>query len=304
MKKKIFASIISLVVLAFAGVGTTFAMLSNQTSKNIAITAGQVNLTSQIEEASLYTPKEIDFENMVITDPTNIASGNTFGNGGTASISGGNITLTNIALGDSITFKITFNNQSNIAIKYRVYYEDVTSYSGTPSHKLFDELAFTADGNATHVGVVKPWTKVNASTSIPSIEVKIELPISAYTTGIENSQIKFTVEAVQGNAKTKDIQALAYRTDSSGYGARGEIRINDETDVIESYDTNFNYVKVYGGDVLTIYPRLLRRVQVYTYLTDPDIIEETLVNEEKDTEFTVTVPNDINIVIRFYPQAS
>lgn len=142
-----------------------------------------------------------------MSDSANVADNenHTFRNGGTATIdTNGNLTLTNMTPGDSVSFTIDVENNSNVAIKYRTVISCVQG-------DLFSSLVVTVnddtfDGSTAVTG----WSDVVAAgTAIAGISVKIELPASA-TEQDAYCSISYKIEAVQGNAQTENPDPNTY----------------------------------------------------------------------------------------------
>jgi len=201
--KKLILPILSVIAFTSIGVGTTFALFTSKDESNIAIQAGKVNVSATIDNLNLYSPTLVALDGTIMDD-TNAASTTNFYNGGTASISDGVLYLDNITPGDKVSFKINIKNNSNVEIKYRAIYSDITTYTGTETYKLIDVLKVKLDDETiSTASVIKDWTKTSLD-NIDPLNVSVELPT---TTEKEYSSLKcsirFEVEAVQGNAYTE-----------------------------------------------------------------------------------------------------
>ncbi len=186
MKKRIVLSAILVITLSFCLLtGATFALFTSESEVNIAVTSGKVNVVAEIKDIELYSMD-------------NKQDGSVFENGGTASYDSdtGKLTLVNATPGDKVKFNIVVTNNSNITIQYRVNW--------TVDGVLSEALVAKADEKEL-VNGSSDWTKwdipVNESET-KVISVEVELPIEAGNEYQEKTaDIKFLVEAVQGNAK-------------------------------------------------------------------------------------------------------
>ena len=176
--------------------GATFALFTSDSSVNIAITSGNVEVTATASDLTVYSPTSVNEDGIVNADNAVDENGGKFVNGGTATLTGSELKLDNMTPGDKATFKITVKNKSTVAIKYRTVIE-------AQDEGLFAGLAINIGGKNT-VGATE-WKKLEANAEISDAEKAcvIELPVTA---GSEyrnkKCTLKFTVEAKQGNAET------------------------------------------------------------------------------------------------------
>ncbi len=195
LNKKANAILVSLGAIALAGsviAGSTYALFTSESKTNIAVTSGKVDVAATISDLKTYSgvdltgDPETDAENIVLTDTQG-----EFSNGGTAKFEGDTLKLANMTPGDKVTFKINIKNNSNVAAKYR------TVVSSDES-ELFDALEYDLGGASGEV--YSAWANVEDKT----LECSVEFPSDAGNDFQElEANIKFTVEAVQGNAKTE-----------------------------------------------------------------------------------------------------
>lgn len=201
--KKLIFPLLSIAACASIGVAGTYALFTSNNETNIAITSGKVNVTATLDDVELYSPALINLDGTV-ADATNAATATKFFNGGTASINSGVLSLSNMTPGDRASFKVNIKNNSNVDIKYRVIYSDVTSYVGTETYKLIDKLEVKNNSEQLYADyVVVDWTKTSGD-DIDPLNISVELPT---TVGNDYSNlscaIRFSVEAVQANAYTE-----------------------------------------------------------------------------------------------------
>lgn len=157
-----------------------------------------------------------------IADATNLASGNTFAGGGTATFTAPNentLEISRIAPGDKISFDIELTNQSNIKTKYRLKIEGkgktFTTAEGEQKtdEVLLSALKTTIQENDGEVKVyeklklhVSEWRELDYNvTAISTLHITIEFP-TYEGNEYQNRECSFvySIEAVQSNAKTED----------------------------------------------------------------------------------------------------
>ncbi len=191
--------------------GATYALFTDKSEVNVAVTSGKVDVQATPEKLTLYSPTWIDYDTKEIVDRTNAAENGKFANGGTAKLEGGTLKLDKIAPGDRVNFDIKFANQSTIAAKYRVKMEslgDLALVTGlTISIAKNEEEAQSFTRIATYIS---EWRDLSVETeAIETLHVMVEL---ASTQGNDYAgrecSLKFTIEAVQSNAKVTDESKL------------------------------------------------------------------------------------------------
>ena len=159
--------------------GSTFALFTSESKVDIAVTSGKVEVSATIGG--------LETSSMGVAQ----AAG-TFANGGSATLSGGTLTLANVTPGDMATFVITATNSSTVSVRYR--------FTWSISGELAPYLTATVDGNAI-VNNSTPYA-IWEGDSTKSFNVAVELPA---TVGNEaqgkTADISFRVEAVQGNVE-------------------------------------------------------------------------------------------------------
>jgi len=300
-KRKVFAILLSTIPFIGICVGATYALFTSNASTSILVTAGKVNVSASIGDLNLYSPTSIDMDTGAIIDDTNAASGGYFANLGTASIdASGKLSLINITPGDKVSFNIDLTNNSNVKIKYRVLFNDCTVYpTPKPSPVLFDELVVKAGGNKVSSTVV-PWTLVEPGASVNDLNISVELPTTAPSEVIgQSSELKFSVEAVQGNAYTSNPQSLSYNVSGASLG---KIKINDG-EFINITEYFNDPVEVNTGDVVYIDPVNLRFIEIKTYTTDPSA-STVIFYENIDSIMNFTVESGLNYIVTYFPYAS
>ncbi len=194
MKKKALLSSILTVVLCLGLIaGSTLALFTTEEQTDIAVTSGSVRMSAFLREDSVTT----------YWCDAPVGTDKMFKDGGSARISGKELVLSNMLPGDRVDVVIDVENESNIAIAYRV----VMTVEG----KLGEVLVATAKSDAMSAEInnlkkSSDWVDVGmvggAGEAISSITVSVELP-----TEVGNEYKKATgkvilsIEAVQQNAK-------------------------------------------------------------------------------------------------------
>lgn len=236
MKKKFLLSSILTIALCLSLIaGSTFALFTDTTDFNIAVTSGDVEVYAKAEltdvwsaEASAVAADKYyvdEFKNTydrkflgTTTDANGNVSG-TFTNGGTATIKGANLEILRLTPGDGVSFDIAVDNRSDVAIKYRYKIE-------ANDTNLATGMVVTIDG-VQHERLsswTSAWFSVTAPDGNPNPiinkEIKIELPVyagneyqSEYKNDpqkIEKLEYTITVEAVQGNADFTEPEEFIY----------------------------------------------------------------------------------------------
>ncbi|MBQ7387520.1 MAG: hypothetical protein IJW03_05085 [Clostridia bacterium] len=110
-RSALLSSVITVALCLSLITGATFALFTDTTTVNIAVTAANVDVTAAIAEDSIQT--------LSIGD-SSVRTDGSFENGGQAQIDGANLKLSLMTPGDIAKFTIEVTNSSNIKIKYKV----------------------------------------------------------------------------------------------------------------------------------------------------------------------------------------
>lgn len=200
MKKRILLSSILTIALCLCLIaGSTFALFTDESKVNIAVTAGKVDVKASIDGLELYSPKKMN-ESGDILDADNGAHNDTdpktFMLDGTATLEDNLLTLTNIVPGDKASFKIQITNNSNVNVKYRT----IIKIAEDSDTELAEALEFDIGGEKV-VGETE-WKELTAD---QTLDCSVLLPSTAGNECKNKTcTISFTVEAVQGNTQTVD----------------------------------------------------------------------------------------------------
>ena len=206
MNKKTKRGIIltSLASIAFAGsllAGSTYALFTSESTTNIAVSSGTVDVVATIDESSLVTYSGVDLTGNADSDTLKeTETKGKFTTGGTATINAdGDLELENVAPGDKVTFNIKVTNKSNILVNYR------TKVNFVEDNCLSDALKITIGEQSFNRKIVTSYKSLAVGSSEETIPVTVEMPSSA---GSEyqglSCKISYTVEAIQGNAATSN----------------------------------------------------------------------------------------------------
>ncbi len=204
-KKTIVTSIVSIATsLSLIG-GSTFALFTDESNVNIAVTSGKVDVLATVQQDSLKL-YSFDVEQ----------SNNTFENGGTAEFdANGALSLNRLTPGDKATFTISVANNSNVAIQYRVK----MAVEGELANALVASASMGENENTQTLksGENTAWARVGVTDGkgddIDDINVSVEFPNTDDSISKDNkdneyqnktANVSFTVEAVQGNAQMVD----------------------------------------------------------------------------------------------------
>lgn len=198
MKRNVIVSAFLAIALCMSVIaGATFALFTSTAKVNLSITSATVKVSADVENLKLYSTTEVN-------PATNKGkkqdlTGNTFLLGGTANFTDGVLTLDRLAPGDGVTFDIKLTNKSNIDVKYRVVIGEATGGD------LADALDITVNGDKYEGAINTEWNEVAANADIPSVPVKVELPVAADNDYAEKTvSLDITVEVVQASIKNTE----------------------------------------------------------------------------------------------------
>ncbi|MBR1867548.1 MAG: hypothetical protein IJ800_03090, partial [Clostridia bacterium] len=231
-KKKILLSSVMVIALCLSLIaGSTFALFTSESKVNIAVTSGKVDVKASITDLSVYSAKSDD--EITETDVYYAGEATAYGvtskyrwvdpeipstegndgsvtykftNSGEAIVNGGSLTLNRITPGDRVTFDIAISNTSNVDIQYRIIYEIIND-DGLASGLItkIDGIEYASVKSRTTEWI----NKTAEEPEIANVKFDISLPVDAGDRYQElNAEMLFTVQAVQGNAKVSDDDAV------------------------------------------------------------------------------------------------
>jgi len=231
MKKKVLLSSIATIALCLCLIaGSTFALFTDTTDFNIAVTSGDVEILATAEVSAIYSAKAIT--EAYTGNPDDLfrdengafyiheKQTNTFLNGGTAEVVDGKVVINRITPGDKVDIDIKVANTSDVAISYR--YKLVSDNTNLATGMKV--TTFNKDGSNTATEALAIWTSdwysagapAGVAEQIPTRTISVELPVYAgneYQTEkaegkIESVEYTIIVEAVQGNANTMNEEKI------------------------------------------------------------------------------------------------
>lgn len=216
-KKALLVSIMTIALCVSLIAGSTYALFTSSKELDVAVTAGQVELTAVYDTSSMLT-----WSSLYHTEADARTDGK-FDNNGTAKFEGTNVIIDRMTPGDVAKFKIDVENLSNVNVQYRVR---MISLAGAHEVDLTEALTITAyiDGAiypVTGTENASVWRFIDANQPIEDIWVTVafrntpmdlsDLSVGNPDNKYQNAQAKmaFVVEAVQGNAQVFNYVAAA-----------------------------------------------------------------------------------------------
>lgn len=198
MKKRnklplILPSLLTILGCIAIGSGSTYSLFTSEATNNITNSSGKVSLTSNIAISSLYSPTKIDSDG-TISDATDASKDGKFANGGTVTLAGNNVTISEMAPGDKVTFSLSLKNESTIKVKYRVKLSGGSMLNKTLTDSETDEEKKLK---------LNYWNELEPSSNddpIKSLTLSLELP-TTYAKEFKDELVSIIVEAVQGNSE-------------------------------------------------------------------------------------------------------
>ena len=208
-KTKIVASAAATIAMcASLAVGGTFALFTSESKVNVTVSSGKVKVVANANNLTLHSPTSIGLDGVVVDD-TNAASATAFTNGGTASITDGNVVeLYEMTPGDSASFDIVVTNESSVTVQYQTkleMLEGIDLFSGLRIMlKKGEDPAYAYDGMTAY----SQWATLTEQGEVETTKVTIELPADAGNQYQGRTcKLAFTVNAVQGNTEVMQPEA-------------------------------------------------------------------------------------------------
>ncbi|MBQ8311205.1 MAG: hypothetical protein IJX80_09375 [Clostridia bacterium] len=260
MKKKVLLSSIATIALCLCLIaGSTFALFTDSTNFNIAVTAGDVEIYAKADikaiwsasgenvDESLVDAFLVDENNHSYNHVDRTADG-TFINGGVAELTGENqqnLTISRLTPGDRVDVDIVVENKSDVAMVYRYKLISNNTNLATGMVVTIDVGEETEQSYEALAQWTSEWYPVIAAPNgepdpIPVKTISVELPVYAgneYQSEADNVQsVEYTiiVEAVQGNAVTDDESAVVvYQTEPVDAANLVQATYEDETGVFD-----------------------------------------------------------------------
>lgn len=196
MKKRVLlVSILTIALCISVIAGSTYALFVDDTKVNISVTAGNLDVTASIENGKLLTHS--------VGDAAEFSREGSFANGGMAVIdpdNSSNVLISGMTPGDKIRFNVDVENNSDIAIRYRIKWASNVSETEVD---LADALNVTVQVNGEDelnmTDRVSDYYDVSANGEITTFTVTVEFPDRADNNSFRGAKgsLSFVVEAVQ-----------------------------------------------------------------------------------------------------------
>ncbi len=198
MKKKlIVGSALTVAMCTSLIAGATMALFTSNTTANVAITSGNVQVNASVADASIYTKQ------LGASEYTQGLTG--VSQDAVVSAEGGTVTLNNILPGDGVKLRIDIANPSSVAIKYRVKVvadgaiADNLLVGMSDTDDNITEIASDLEEYTYYTNYVSDWKSLAKQSPIAPVYLSVELPSYEKATAASGT-VSFSVEAVQGNS--------------------------------------------------------------------------------------------------------
>ena len=192
MKKKIIISSIAMIALCLCLIaGSTFALFTAETTVDIAVTAGDLEVSAEIVEGSDMLASLGDYDDASAVDPTSdFTRRDKFANGGSADLTGGKLVISQMTPGDGVCFKVLVKNTGDVAVKYTLKASDLGPKDQAEAEKesLYEILEIKA---YTLAGVVLEGVNTyTADTVAPGNEIEFYVTV-VFPNGTPAEQNKY-----------------------------------------------------------------------------------------------------------------
>lgn len=183
-------STVIVLICVILAIGSTFSIFTGSTDSDINVNTGEIKLGASIEQLETYS--------------LGVKQDSGFANLGTAEINGATLDISNMTPGDAAKLHVVFDNQSTIAIAYRIK----LAVDGELAEAL--KITITQSGNDIPLSTdATDWVHTTAAKqAIDDIVVSIELPKETtddYQS--KNATIAFQLEALQSNVITDKVSS-------------------------------------------------------------------------------------------------
>lgn len=179
--------------------GATFALFTSDSSIDITVSSGKVNVESRIENLQYAADVTETFDEWIDAVADGDALTGTFPVvGGGVRLQGNALSLTEFIPGDAVQFELNITNNSTVAVKYRVRLIADESV-------LAQYLKVTVDGEPVELKgttALVSWTDLAVGDEPSKVAVRIVLPASVtheQVVGGADCKLSVSVLAVQGN---------------------------------------------------------------------------------------------------------
>lgn len=191
-KSALLVSVLAIVLCAAVIAGATFALFTDKSDLNIAVTSGDLDVTAQITSTATYS--------MGVKQ-----EGGAFENGGKLTVDGGKVSLDRMTPGDKAVIELKIENNSDIAVKQRF----IMSAGSASDPALLDQMLFGVSGKNPESYEAASFTYYSNFTSSwedgsadgETRYITVELPEYAGSAAQGKAcSFDLAVEVVQGNA--------------------------------------------------------------------------------------------------------
>ena len=264
--KPIIMSALAAIVFGTITVGTTFALFTDKAETKINVKSGKIDLNLELNSGlNLYsavydgTGEVLDENNQKYSLVEQTGS---FLNGGTATVEGNDILVSNITPGDKIAFKLNISDDSNVIYKYRLSVRASKLNDSDPdgdyvtlTKNLESSLKFYGDEAETSLlkekeisGASKyqtSWYLSSENAIRNHVSGEIMMPLNTGNIAQDKgARFTFTLEAVQGNAHVEGEEETIIAGASiyevvHGTGSAYTIK---KTDILSGATTDTDYI--------------------------------------------------------------
>ncbi len=193
-KRIILASVACLLGVGAVVGGVTYAVFSNESKVNIAVTSGKVDVEAYVvngQDGLTLTHKEWNSETGEYEEKAGLYNGEA-----TLDSTNHSLSISKMLPMDKISFKIEIKNNSNVVIQYRTIIKAIEDTG------LFDGLKVTIDDKVYNGRTIKSEYVKWESEGSKTIDVSLEMEENASVSYQDKScKLSYSVEALQGNAK-------------------------------------------------------------------------------------------------------
>lgn len=198
IKRNVVVSALLAIMLCISLIaGATFALFTSESSVNIAVTSGKVDVKASIENFEASHPVSISTET---NEPSERYLRGFYGGSADYNADTNAITLENMVAGDKVTFDLVITNYSTVAVKFK------TTYTATGDKALINALDISV-GNST--GWVSLAAAAEGGSVVNTLNCYVEMPCNANVQDM-SCTLSFLVEAVQGNADVVEDENIVY----------------------------------------------------------------------------------------------
>ena len=242
MKKKVLLSSIATIALCLCLIaGSTFALFTDTTNFNIAVTSGDVEIEAYATINSVWSAygdgvAAAEDEYLIDENGHFYAHGKRdpiegryiFTNGGEAKLDGKNLVINRITPGDRVDIDINITNKSDVAFAYRYKLISNNTNLATGMVVTIDDVSYESLAIWTSKWYPVITAPNGTPSNVPVKTISIELPVYAGNeyqgekeaqedgrpAGEQSVEYTIIVEAVQGNAVTDDeSEIVIYQTE-------------------------------------------------------------------------------------------